>query len=154
MRLWHKDLIPVLPSKQLVSQWRELSAISGEISIHGTLKHPLVKPLLDYTMSHYYLYAQLVLEELKNRGYKMKDFVWDKITSIVDKDCKVPNLLWHHELYAGWHNRRYMMQCICNLQEKYDCGMITGEEWDNILSIPYVKYMQNLIKEICWEESK
>ena len=31
MRLWHTDLIPVLPKEQLVGQWRELSAIAGSI---------------------------------------------------------------------------------------------------------------------------
>ncbi|PBE36349.1 hypothetical protein BGU20_18325 [Clostridioides difficile] len=31
MRLWHKDLIDVLPKNQLVSQWRELLAIKGSI---------------------------------------------------------------------------------------------------------------------------
>ena len=27
MRLWHKDLIPYLPKKQLQGQWRELNSI-------------------------------------------------------------------------------------------------------------------------------
>lgn len=31
MRLWHKNLITVLPREQLVSQWRECSAIAGAI---------------------------------------------------------------------------------------------------------------------------
>lgn len=30
MRLWHKDLIPALPRKQLLGQWRELCAISDD----------------------------------------------------------------------------------------------------------------------------
>ena len=29
MRLWHYKLIPYLPKKQLVSQWRECIAIMG-----------------------------------------------------------------------------------------------------------------------------
>ena len=33
MRLWHVDLIHVLPREQLVAQWRELSAIAGKIKI-------------------------------------------------------------------------------------------------------------------------
>ena len=42
MRLWHKDLIDVLPNQQLVAQWRELSAIAGAIQKHGTPNHLLV----------------------------------------------------------------------------------------------------------------
>ncbi len=35
----------------------------------------------------------------------------------------------HDELFAGWHNDRYFRQCYNNLQEKYDCGGITEDEW-------------------------
>lgn len=39
MRLWHIDLIPVLPREQLVAQWRECSAIAGAIlkMVHQTI---------------------------------------------------------------------------------------------------------------------
>lgn len=36
MRLWHKDFIKALPREQLVTQWRELSAIAGAIQKNGT----------------------------------------------------------------------------------------------------------------------
>ena len=42
MRLWHIDLISVLPREQLVAQWRELSAIAGAIQKKGTPNHILV----------------------------------------------------------------------------------------------------------------
>ena len=35
-------------------------------------------------------------------------------------------------LYEGWHNDRYLAQCYYNLQEKYDCGGITEDEWQKI----------------------
>ena len=31
MRLWHKDLIPALPDKQLCAQWKELFDINTRI---------------------------------------------------------------------------------------------------------------------------
>lgn len=31
MRIWHTDLIKVLPREQLISQWRECSSIAGAI---------------------------------------------------------------------------------------------------------------------------
>lgn len=31
MRLWHKDLIKVLPKEQLLGQWRELACIAKNI---------------------------------------------------------------------------------------------------------------------------
>lgn len=38
------------------------------------------------------------------------------------------------ELFAGWHNDRYYTQCYHNLEEKYDCGGITEEEWLKIVN--------------------
>ena len=46
MRLWHKDLISVLPREQLVAQWRELSAIAGNIQIKNTPNHILVNKVI------------------------------------------------------------------------------------------------------------
>ena len=50
MRLWHKDLIDVLPKNQLVSQWRELLAIKGSIDKKGTPNHLLVNKVLNYSI--------------------------------------------------------------------------------------------------------
>ena len=36
------------------------------------------------------------------------------------------------EVFKGWHNDRYFIQCVHNLEEKYDCGGITEEEWGRI----------------------
>jgi hypothetical protein len=35
-------------------------------------------------------------------------------------------------LFSGWHTSRYYQQCYYNLEEKYDCGGLTFEEWDKI----------------------
>ena len=33
------------------------------------------------------------------------------------------------KVFDGWHNERYLLQCLYNLQEKHDCGAIPDEEW-------------------------
>ena len=38
----------------------------------------------------------------------------------------------HDELFKEWHNERYFWQCYFNLQEKYDRGGISPEEWSKI----------------------
>ena len=70
MRLWHKDLIPVLPREQLIAQWRELSAIAGAIQKKGTPNHILVNFILDYDYDNFISYAAEVREEITNRGYR------------------------------------------------------------------------------------
>ena len=37
-----------------------------------------------------------------------------------------------HQIFEHWHNDRYLCQCLYNLQEKYDCGGITKDEYDRL----------------------
>lgn len=38
----------------------------------------------------------------------------------------------YDDIFRDWHNNRYYWQCFYNLEEKYDCGGITDEEWETI----------------------
>lgn len=71
MRLWHKDLIPVLPVSNFLHSGRELCAIAKSIRENGTPNHILVNRIIDYPMYHLYNYASLVEIEMKKRGYKV-----------------------------------------------------------------------------------
>ena len=90
MRLWSKQLIPVLPREQLVAQWREVSAIAGNIQLKGTPNHILVNKVLDYDYDHFITYAKLIQDEMTKRGYKTMDKVWNKITSLKPNWQEIP----------------------------------------------------------------
>lgn len=126
MRLWHYQMIPVLPRQQLIAQWRELSAIVGNIQSKGSPNHILVNKIMDYPMEHLVNYAALVRSELLARNYKPTDKVWEKIQSV----C--PEWKTLYSIFENWHNERYYTQCYYNLQEKYECGGISKEEWERI----------------------
>ena len=128
MRIWHKSLIPVLPKSQLVAQWRECSAIAGAILKNGTPNHLLVNKVLDYPISHFITYSLKIHAEMTRRGYKTMQSVEDKIVSIYPNYTQIA----YENLFKDWHNERYFKQCFYNLQEKYDCGGLTEEEWKNI----------------------
>lgn len=128
MRLWHKDLIPVLPKAQLVAQWRECSAIAGAIIKNGTPNHLLVNKVLDYPISHFITYSLKIRAEMTRRGYKTMQSVEDKIVSLNPNYTQIT----YENLFKDWHNERYSKQCFYNLQEKYDCGGLTEEEWKRI----------------------
>lgn len=138
MRLWHKDLIAVLPKQQLIGQWRECCAIARNIAVKGSPNHILVNKVMDYSPIHYYAYCRIVYEELQKRDYKCD---WSKLTKWIiffpdgNVKCHVD------ELFEGWHNDRYLMQCLHNLQEKYDCGGITTEEWCEIERLIHEKFL-------------
>ena len=129
IRIWHKDLIRVLPREQLVAQWRELSAIAGNINTKGTPNHILVNKVMNYPMSHFISYAHYVREEMTRRSYRTMNSVWEKIAKVADGDY---NILPLEELFPGWHNTQYLTQCYYNLEEKYDCGGIAQEWFEKI----------------------
>lgn len=129
MRLWHKDLIKVLPREQLIGAWRECSAIAGAIIKNGTPNHILVNKVLDYSFDHFITYSLMIRAEMTKRGYRTMQSVEDKIVSLYQNYIEIP----FNELYVDWHNARYFMQCYHNLEEKYDCGGITQEDWELIV---------------------
>ena len=127
MRLWHKDLIPVLPRQQLLGQWRECCAIAKSIAEKGTPNHVLVNRVMEYEYDHFIAYAICVHSEMSSRGYHAD---WERFAKYRRERKK---LLLFEELFADWHNARYLHQCLTNLQEKYDCGAIPEEEWKKIM---------------------
>ena len=126
MRLWHKDLIDVLPRQQLFGQWRECCLIMQNIKNNSTPNHILVNKIMDYPIEEFNEYAERVRDEIIKRGHNcyFGNFSkWQTKTNIERIDG---------EIFKGWHNKRYLMQCFYNLQEKYDCGGVPEEEWKRL----------------------
>ena len=137
MRLWHKDLIKYLPNKQLLGQWRECCAIAKSIAEKGSLNHALINKIMNYPLDHFYIYCGKICNEMYNRGYKAN---WDKIIRCIPNFYgRFISPISNEELFNNWHNDRYYLQCFFNLQEKYDCGLITKEEWNRILTATHIK---------------
>ena len=131
MRLWHKDLIKVLPREQLVAQWRELSAIAGAIQKNGTPNHILVNFVLNYSWNDFISYAYYVRQEMTNRGYRTMSSVWDKITSVAADYNIIP----FEEVYKEKMDETYFKICFYNLYEKILCGGITEPDSSNIIKL-------------------
>ena len=136
MRLWHKDLIPVLPRQQLLAQWRECCCITRNIAVNGTPNHLLVNKIMDYPIEKdFYTYCTLIIMEMRRRGYNISQQAyhnWCKnmATAVNHRPFSLDNS--DHDVFKGWHNTRYLTQCYFNLQEKYDCGGISEQEWNRV----------------------
>ena len=130
MRLWHKDLIPYLPRQQLLGQWRECCLIAKQIAEKGTPNHVLVNRVMEYPLDHFIEYSTNVAVEMKMRGYKVYPKRFSK--PFLDRGWEKVIYKPIFDLFPGWHNNRYMRQCLANLQEKADCGAIPAEEWKRI----------------------
>lgn len=123
MRLWHYKLIEVLPNKMLVSQWRECIAIKRQWE-KGTLKHRLISYVMNYDKNYFVAYTLQVVAELEKRSINYDKNLWKEILSMTNNTFSGND-------YPE-HNYRYLTQCYYNLQEKYDRGIISQEEWELI----------------------
>ena len=122
MRLFHKDLIEVLPRKQLLGQWRELNSI---FKLQN--RHILINFVYEYDKKILCNYSKLVINEMFKRGYKVNIYNYERYFNGSDYlSCP------YEDIFAYKMNERYLKQCLYNLQEKYDCGGISQEEWQKI----------------------
>ena len=160
MRLWHYNLLNVLPKQQLCAQLRECVAIAKDIYEKGTTNHILINPIMDYDLNHFRLYCNLVIKEMEKRGYNVSDKTKNKLNKYINYykgritirankkililDCNGNE---YEPLFDSWHTNRYLKQCVYNLQEKYDRGGITQEEWNKICD----KYFDLMEKETIWQ---
>ena len=84
MRLWHYDLLDVLPKQQLCSQLRECVAIAKDIYKKGTTNHILINPIMDYDLNHFRLYCNLVIKEMEKRGYNVSNKTKAKLNKYIN----------------------------------------------------------------------
>lgn len=137
MRLWHIDLIDVLPRQQLLGQWRELNSIFKKQD-----KHILINYIYEYGKRDLDVYSLYVIQEMYNRGYKFnlenycnyfygeenQNIVDDVMYEITSNDI----LEVYNKSFKKHHNREYLIICYWNLREKYLRGGITEEEWQKV----------------------
>ena len=95
-------------------------------------------------------YATMVYNEMRSRGFNPSNFKYEEIMDwdvnwSYNEDDKSNGILQNIsidkvQLFPDWHNHRYFLQCIFNLQEKFDCGLISHVEWARIV-IEHDKYI-------------
>lgn len=116
MRLWHEDLIDKLPRQQLLGQHRECCALRGK---GWGKKHKIVDYVFTHSPYKLFAYHELIMEEMKNRGYNVSP-EW------LDKDYRGKSMEPYedlepvevgHPIYEE-HDEDYLKECLDNLKEK------------------------------------
>ena len=116
MRLWHEELIPLLPRQQLLGQHRECCAMRGN---GWGKKHRVVDYVFKHSLHDLELYHAKVMQEMFNRGYKVSS-EWfyrnyrGKHINTVPNDL-IP--LIREKVYLE-HDEVYMHECLENLAKK------------------------------------
>ena len=125
IRLWHHKLIPFLPKKQLVSQWREYLVV-----IASEYRSLLIKHVDGNPKSHLVAYGNILLEELSKRNVKLKPGPYQKYLNFIGNDTYEEV----KEIFPNHDTDRHLIQCFYNLQEKYDCGQkgFSKEEYERL----------------------
>lgn len=110
MRLWHVDIVPLLPRSQLLAQWRELNSIFAKED-----RHVLINYIYEYDRAELKAYTDIVLAEMRARGFQIRTF--DKMERYFDGVSAAP-----HKPYAKHHDDLYLRICYYNLYEKFIRG--------------------------------
>lgn len=116
MRLWHEELIPLLPRQQLLGQHRECCAMRGN---GWGKKHRVVDYVFKHSLHDLELYHAKVMQEMFNRGYKVSS-EWFYRNYRGKHINTVPNdliLLIKEKEYLE-HDEVYMHECLENLAKK------------------------------------
>ena len=116
MRLWHQDMISIMPRQQLLGQHREVCALRG----NGWGKpHSVVNYVFNYSMDRLYAYHIEVMEEMKKRGYKV-DVLWYD-PNYRGKICPPrtdAKIIKYNGIIYPEHNDLYLHLCLENINEK------------------------------------
>lgn len=120
MRLWHQDLLPLLPRAQILGQHRECCALRG---MGWGKKHSTVDYVFTHSIKKLVSYHYLVLREMERRGYK-PDQQWycpeyrgRNIGPWTGAQVYGPEVTMNTHIYPE-HDNDYMEECLDNLRQK------------------------------------
>lgn len=135
MRLWHYKMIPVLPRKQLIAQLRECVQIGHSLHDRGTPNHIIVNRVISFYPDGFATYCKMIIDEVRARKYNVSKSTIEKLNSYCKQNIEMiatTNVDKAENPFPGFHNDRYLRQCFYNLEEKYDDGIISDDEWKEV----------------------
>ena len=116
MRLWHEQIIHLLPKNQLLGQHRECCALRGN---GWNKKHKTVDYVFTYSPYNLFIYHSKIMDEMEKRGYRVSTEWRDKnyrgkkaesYSNLEETNISSP-------IYKE-HNNEYLLECIENLAGK------------------------------------
>ena len=116
MRLWHEQIIHLLPKNQLLGQHRECCALRGN---GWNKKHKIVDYVFTYSPYNLFVYHSKIMDEMEKRGYivsrewRDKNYRGQKAESYSNlKETSISTPIYKE------HNDEYLAECIENLAGK------------------------------------
>lgn len=116
MRLWHEQIIHLLPKNQLLGQHRECCALRGN---GWNKKHKTVDYVFTYSPYNLFVYHSKIMDEMEKRGYRVsiewrdKNYRGQKAESYSNlEETSIFTPIYKE------HNNEYLIECIENLAGK------------------------------------
>lgn len=116
MRLWHEEIIHLLPKNQLLGQHRECCALRGN---GWNKKHKTVDYVFTYSPYNLFIYHSKIMDEMEKRGYRVsrewrdKNYRGQKAESYSNlEETNISSPIYKE------HNDEYLLECIENLAGK------------------------------------
>ena len=116
MRLWHEQIIQLLPKNQLLGQHRECCALRGN---GWNKKHKTVDYVFTYSPYNLFIYHSKIMDEMEKRGYTVstewidKNYRGQKAESYSNlEETNISSPIYKE------HNNEYLLECIENLATK------------------------------------
>ena len=116
MRLWHEQIIHLLPKNQLLGQHRECCALRGN---GWNKKHKTVDYVFAYSPYNLFIYHSKIMDEMEKRGYTVsrewrdKNYRGQKAESYSNlEETNISSPIYKE------HNNEYLLECIENLATK------------------------------------
>ena len=116
MRLWHEQIIHLLPKNQLLGQHRECCALRGN---GWNKKHKTVDYVFTYSPYNLFIYHSKIMDEMEKRGYTVSREWRDKNYrgQKADSYSNLEEINISSPIYKE-HNDEYLLECIENLAGK------------------------------------
>lgn len=157
MRLWPYQMFSVLPYRQMLAQWRECLAVSGmlakDLENKSGINHYIIDRVKNYSIEHFVVYCDLVRKEFERRNWTIgtntieklnNDINFENVLSKIeinehDNNVITPSISIKYDnieeiLFYGFHDDRYIKQCLYKFQEMYDCDALTSDVWKELQS--------------------
>lgn len=144
MRIWHKDLIDVLPDNLLLQLQNDCLTIIGNLVDFDSTGDDLCDRMLEYPKTHFTTYCTEVAREVMSREITTQETheLIKEATAMHSTETTFYSFIaWedacyvtHQRLFEFWHSPRYLQQCLLILEEMYDCDLIMYKDWFGILN--------------------
>ena len=138
-RIYHKDLIPVLPDNLLIFQLYDCLSISEELYFNGEPEDIITKKITKYMPDEFYTYFKLVCDEIIKRkinsNIQLDEFEENFVRNLSKYSGRETfSIIDYPRLFEGWHSTRYLQQCILQIEELYDNEFVELKDWFRLVN--------------------